>query len=486
MVETKSNIIGGLSWSFAERILAQLVTTVVGLILARILSPDEYGVISIVMIFINICDVFVTAGFGTAVVRKRQADKTDFDTAFYLSFVMSVVLYAVLFLSAPYIAKFYDMEILSSVIRVLGARLILTSLNNIQQAHIQRQMAFKKFFWATLFGTIISCIVGVVMAYSGFGVWAIVSQYLTNTAIGTVALAIIGGWNPGFSFSKSKAKEISSFGIKALCSQFIGTAQAEIQSLLMGKFFGASQLAFYEQGRKYPALFITNVDTAVNKVMLPSYAKVQDDMQELKRLLRKSIRLGVYVLVPIMIGFFVVSERFVQVILTDKWLECVPFLQIFCIIYLLRPLCTSCHQALLAINKVGIVIAIMVAINVVSFGGMFVAIFAVKDVLWIGYSLLCAELVSFVCFLISSRIIIGYKFKEQVADLIPTVFVGLVMGVSVYAVGLLNINAILLLVIQVLVGAVVYLVLSVCFKLEAFVFLKNKIFAKLKKNQNIQ
>ncbi len=480
MTQNNSSIAGGLTWSFAERILAQLVTTIVGLILARILGPEEYGIVSIVMIFITICDVFVIAGFGTAVVRKKQVDKMDFDTAFYLSFIMSVILYAVLFFTAPYIAKFFNVQVLAPIVRVLGIRIIFTSFNNIQQAYVQRKMAFKKFFFSTLFGTCASCAVGIVMAFNGYGVWAIVGQYLTNTIINTAVLAIIGGWNPGFNFSKNRAKEICSFGFKVLGSKLIGTAQAEIQGLLMGKYFGSSGLAYYEQGRKYPAIFIINVDAAVNNVMLPSFARVQDNLTELKRILRKSVRLGIYVLAPIMIGFFVVAKPFVQIVLTEKWLMCVPFLQTFCLLYLLRPLNTSCHQALLALNKVGVVITIMIIINVISFGGLFVAIFALNNAIWIVYFLLIAEFISLLCFMISTNLIVGYKLREQISDLLPAILLGVIMGLTVYAISYIKISQIALLVVQVFVGAILYLVLSIFTKLEAFTYIRDKIKSRIK------
>ena len=176
---SREKVIGSLGWSFAERILAQLVSTVVGIVLARVLSPDDYGIVSVVMIFITVCNVFVTSGFGTAIVQKKEVDKRDFDTAFILSFAMSIVLYGGLFFGAPAIAAFYNMPQLIPVIRVLGVRIVLTSLNNIQQAHIQREMRFKSYFYATIIGTVLSCGVGIAMAFSGYGVWALVAQYLT-------------------------------------------------------------------------------------------------------------------------------------------------------------------------------------------------------------------------------------------------------------------------------------------------------------------
>ena len=242
--EKQSSIAKGLYWAFAERIAAQFVSTLVGIILARLLVPQDYGVVSIVMVFITLCNVFVTSGFGTAIVQKKEVDETDYNTAFVLSFIMAIVLYGVLFFVSPLIAEFYELPILKSVIRVLGLRLILTSLNTIQQAHIQREMRFKKFFIATLFGTVISCVVGIILAYCGYGVWALVAQYLTNTTIDTVVLVFVGGWNPSLKFSKRKAKEIYSFGIKVLCTELVFTLEGDIRSLIVGKVFGSADLAY--------------------------------------------------------------------------------------------------------------------------------------------------------------------------------------------------------------------------------------------------
>lgn len=480
--EKKSNILGGLSWVFAERITAQLVSTLVGIILARLLVPQDYGAVSIVMVFITLCNVFVTSGFGTAIVQKKEVDETDYNTAFLLSFIMASVLYGVLFFASPYIAEFYEMPILKPVIRVLGLRLILTSLNTVQQAHIQREMRFKKFFIATLFGTIISCAVGVVLAYCGYGVWALVAQYLTNTTIDSVVLVFVGGWNPSFKFSKRKAKEIYSFGIKVLFTELAFTISDDVKSLIVGKVFGSADLAYYDQGRKYPGLLVNNVNSSITKVLLPALSREQDDLYALKQIMRKSIRVGLYLLCPLLIGFAAISEDFVLVVLTEKWVEVVPYIVIFCFVYLTRPAESICHQALLAIGRSGLVFWIMVAIEGSKIVGILVSVFILKSVLWIALSSLLSTVISLLCFLISTKIIIGYNFKEQVADIFPSICISLIMGGIVYSFNYISFNVYIKLALQVLVGIAVYILLSIISKNDSWKFVVNFIRTKFNKN----
>lgn len=211
MKNKKNSIIGGLFWTFGERITAQLVTTIVTIILARLLEPEHYGIISIVTVFISFCNIFVSSGFGSAVVQKKDITELDFNTAFIISFTVSLVMYIVIYICAPYIAKFYQMSVLIPVIRVMGIRLIIASLNTIQHAYIQRKMQFKKFFFATLFGTIVSAFLGVILAYKNFGVWALVVQYLTNTIIDTIVLLFVCEWRPKIQFNFENAKKLFSF-----------------------------------------------------------------------------------------------------------------------------------------------------------------------------------------------------------------------------------------------------------------------------------
>jgi len=479
----KGNIISGMAWVFGERISAQLVSMLITIVLARLLDPEHYGVISIVTVFITLLDVFVTSGFGTALVQKKEADKPDFDTAFILSFGLSVILYIGLFACAPMIADFYEMPELTSVLRVMGLRLPLAAFNNIQHAYIQRSMEFKRFFLATIAGTVVSGVMGVVFAALGFGVWALVVQYLLNTAVGTIMLSFVCKWKPGLHFSIDRAKRIWSFGWKVLVTQLVATLESDIRSLIVGKVFGSADLAFFDQGKKYPALLVTNINSSIDKVMLPAYSKEQENREKLLSMLRKSVRIGVYVLTPILLGFMIVSESFVVVMITEKWLPCVPFLQIFCISFLTRPIESSCRQALLAIGKSGTVLVTMIFINAAALSGVLIAVFLMESVFAIAVFSLVSTFVSLGCFLIFTNYHLGYKLKMQMQDFLPSLVIGLVMLSVVWLVGLLPINKLLLLILQIFAGAGVYIGLSAVFKLESFNYLlgtilKNKRYVK--------
>ena len=231
--------LSGVMWKFGERISAQLVSTLVSIILARILMPEDYGVVALVTIFITICNVFVTSGFGTALVQKKDADDLDFTSVFYFGLFFSILLYVGIFFAAPLIARFYENEILTPVVRVMGLRIIIASINSVQHAYIGRKMQFRKFFIATLFGTIASGVVGVWLAYNGYGVWAIVAQYLTNVCIDTIVLAFVIKWIPKLRISFKRLKSLFSFGWKLLVSALIDTGYNELRSLIIGKKYDA-------------------------------------------------------------------------------------------------------------------------------------------------------------------------------------------------------------------------------------------------------
>ncbi len=484
MGKENKSVFGGLAWSFAERISAQLVSTVVGIVLARILMPEDYGLISIVMVFITLCDVFVTTGFCSAVVQKKEVDETDFNTAFYLSLATSLVLYLILFFAAPVISKMYQIPLLSPVIRVLGIRLVITALNAIQQSYIRRKMRFRQLFIANIWGTLLSCAVGIAMAYAGFGVWALVAQYMTNSVIGTVVLHFVCGWRPRIQFSVKKAREIFSFGWKVLCTYLVSTLQNDIRSLVVGKVFGPTDLAYFDQGKKYPSLLVNNVNSSLNRVMLPAFSRKQDETDEFRAMLRKSVRTGMFIIVPIMMGLLAVAETFVSVVLTDKWMQIVPFLRIFCVIYMTRPLEEMCHQAVIALGRSDISFKIMILINVTALSTVLLAVFVFHSVLLMAVLSLLNAFVSIVCFLIATNKLVGYRFKDQLVDVLPTILISFIMCVVVYFVHFIPLSQIAVLFIQILVGIGVYCLLSHVCKMEAYFYFRSMIVNRIFKNKN--
>ncbi len=460
MSTKSSGITGSLLWTFCERILAQLVSTIVTMVIARILTPEHYGIISIVNVFIALCSLFVSTGFGSAVVQKKEAVDRDFDTAFFISLATAVGVYILLFLTAPLISRFYGIPELTAATRTMGLCLPLLALNHIQHSFIQRQMAFRRLFIANLFGSILSGVLGVILALTGFGIWALVVQYLTHTAINCVVLFCIGDWRPHLRFSTATAKTIFSFGWKVMASDFVPTFSAKLRNLIIGKEFGSSDLAYYDQGNKYAEMLVDNVNVAISKVMLPVYAGFQDNLPQLKEVLRRSVRMGIFILSPILLGFLGVAENFVTVFLTEKWLPCVPYLQICAIACMFRPLETTCHKLLLAIGRGEVVVRTMIAIHTVSLAATLLAAFLWKSVLLVALGSLLATATSLICFMSSIHRLVGYKPMEQLRDILPSLVASLLMCGVVLLFGQLPIYPVVELVLQIALGGVVYVGLS--------------------------
>lgn len=471
MESNKQKVAGGLFWSYGERIMAQLVSLVVSIVLARLLDPENYGVISIVMIFITFCDAIVSGGFGNAIVQKKDADELDVNTMLCCSVATSVLLYIIIFCTAPYIASFYNMPIIRPIIRVLGLRLLISGVNSIQRAWIQKRMLFKRFFISTSFGTIISAVVGISMAYMGKGAWALVGQYLTNSFIDTTVLLITNDWKPRLQFSWKRAKEMLSYGWKVLVTTVVYTIEGDLRSLIIGKKFGSADLAYYDQGKKFPNLLVTNINTSISNVMFPVLSENQNDLTRLKQLCRRAVRIGIYLLSPLLIGLIGVADTFVIAILSGKWAPCIPFLRILTLVFLVRPFTTTCQQSILSVGRSDITLKIEIVVNAIAIGLLFYSVFIWESVLGIAIGTLIAELVSMGMFMYYEKKIIRYSYREQLQDLLPSLGLATVMGVIVYTVHFLPINKGLVLIFQVVIGAVFYLATSYVLQFEPFIYL---------------
>lgn len=462
----QKKVLSGLVWKFGERIGAQLVSLLVRIILARILMPEDFGVVTMIMIFIEIANVFVVSGFGQSLIQKKDADNLDFSSVFYFSVTMSWILYFIIFLGSPVVASFYGKPVLTPILRVLALKLPLAGINSVQQAYVQKHMMFKRFFFSTLIGTLVSAVVGIVMAYHGFGPWALVAQYLCNSAMDTLILWVTVKWRPDFRFSKSRMKEMFGFGWKMLLSELINTTYKQVRSLVIGKIYSEQDLAYYDQGQKLPNIIVTNINSSIGSVLFPAMTTRQDNKETLKQIVRRSIQVGSYIMWPLMIGFAVVAEPVVSLVFSDKWLPCVPFLQIACIQFALEPVQTANIQAVKALGK-GRVMLIM---EIVKKGFGLITLVAVmwQGVMWIAWT---GMVVTFFATLVNStpnRKYLGYTYREQLADLLPAIFLAVVMGACVYAVGFLPLPLLPLLIVQILVGIGVYLLLSIILKVSAF------------------
>lgn len=469
-----AKVTSGLSWAFGERILAQGVTFIVSIIIARILSPEEYGLISLVLVFINLANVFVENGFGESLIQKVNSDKEDFSTVFWCTLLFSIILYCILFIAAPYIGIFYDSTIVSPVLRVLSLKMLLASMNTIQRAYVAKHLQFKKYFFSTLGGTVISGIAGILLAYMGAGVWALVAQYLVNSAIGTLILFITVQWKPQFVFKLDRAKVLLNYSWKVTGAAFINSFYTEMRSLIIGRVYSSADLAYYNRGNQFPSLFITNINTAINTVFFPVMASMQDNIKELKRFARKSLKMSSYVIFPIMAGLIGVAEVLVRVLLTEKWLQCVPFLQILCIFYATLPLQSINWQMLKSVGRSDLCLKLEIIKKILGFilvlSTMFISVEALT------WSTAVFAIISMIINMAPNKKIIGYSMKEQFADIFPNFLLSLVMGLFVWELGRLTIFPdIILLVIQFFAGVLFYLAVSYILKMDSLITLMNFI-----------
>lgn len=460
-MKEKHGLLSNLAWKFGERISAQLISTIVSIILARLLEPSHYGTVSIVMIFITLANVFVSDGLGSALIQKKDADETDFFSVLYFNIGFSCVLYALLFFAAPFISKFYgpEYEILTPVLRVLGLRIILTAVNSTQQAYISKKMMFRKFFIATLGGTLSSAVVGIAMAYGGYGVWALVAQYLVSTGVSTITLSLVIGKRPRLLFSFDRVKSLIPYGIRILGTGLLITGYQELRSLIIGKKYSSADLAYYDKGRSFPLLIINNLNSSIAAVLFPKMSEEQDDRQKIKTTTRNSIRFSALILCPMMLGLATVSDSFVRLLLTEKWLPCVSLMQLFCIIYLFQPIHTANMQAIKAMGRSDIYLRLEVVKKVIELVVLLVTMWISVNAMVIGMAV-CATLFVFVNAYPNIKLL-DYNIREQLDDILPPVVMSLIMGAAVVAVGLLPLPLVIKLILQVLAGAILYFAMTI-------------------------
>lgn len=459
MVNGKT-VIKNMSWKFAERITAQVVTFVVSIVLARILDPSDYGVVSLVTVFITIANVFVSDGLGSALIQKKEADALDFSSALYFNTLFSIFLYGILFIAAPFIARFFGegYEILSPILRVLGLRIIVAAINSVQQAYVSRKMIFQKFFWATLFGTVASAFVGIWMAYHGFGAWALVGQYLTNTTVDTIVLAIVLGKKPIFAFSFERVKKLFDYGIKILGSGLLVAVYTEVRSFIIGKVYTSSDLAYYDKARQFPSLFVNNIVATISAVLFPKMSSEQDDLEQVKATTKRSIWFTSYLMCPLMFGLAAVAESLVQLLLTDKWLPCVPLLQVLCITYLWQPIHSANIQAIKAVGRSDIILKLEIIKKSIEIVVLMAVMFISVDAIVISMSVNATLFVAVNALPVKK--LLGYSLKEQIKDMVPSFIMAAIMAAAVWALNFLPISSFLVLIAQVGVGAALYIGMS--------------------------
>ena len=456
-----------------ERGGTQGVQFIVQIVLARLLLPEDYGMIALVMIFISIADVFVKSGFNTALVQKTNSDILDFSSVFYLSLSVSALLYVILYLTSPLIANFYRLPQLVLVFRIISITLFFGAFNSIQNAFISKNMLFKKLFISSIGAILVSGTIGIIAAYSGLGVWALVLQQITNQFMITVILWFTVKWRPQLLFSFKRVRLLFSFGWKLLASALLNTLYMNLRTLIIGRIYSPMILGYYNRGQQFPQLIVANIDGSIQAVMLPTLSAHQDDRIRVKEIVRRSIVTSTYVMFPMMMGLAVVAKPLVIILLTEKWLPAVPFLQIFCASYAIMPIHTANLQAINALGRSDIFLKLEIIKKIIGISIIIISLPFGIFALAIG-SVLGGFIGSFLN-AYPNKILLDYSYLEQLIDIFPSLLLSIIMGVIIYFFNFLMIPSGYILLIQVTIGSGLYITLSVVLKLESYQYLISTI-----------
>ncbi len=468
MDNLKQKTINALIWRGMETFGQQGIRFVIQIVLARLLLPEQFGLIAMLTIFIALAQAFINSGFGQALVQKKNADHTDECSIFYFNIFVSLIATGFLWLAAPWIAAFYKQPLLIPLTRVLSLNLIINAFAQIQRTVLTKKIDFKSQLKVGVSASLFSGVVGVVMAYKGFGVWALVGQQVSRSLAQTMIYWFVSDWRPALILSFSSLRSMFSFGSKLLFSGLLETVFNNIYLVVIGKLFTPAALGFYSRAKGLQQFPVTSTTSIASSVTFPVFASIQDDRSRVKVGVQKSLTTLVMIITPCMLGLAVVAKPLVSVVLTDKWLPCVPFLQLLCIAGILWPLHVINLNVLKALGRSDLFfrlevlkkILVVVAIAVTYRWGIQAMIYG-----QIGVSILAYYLNSYY-----SGKLINYPTKEQVFDLAPYMGIAMVMGIGVYSVQWFPFpNNLALLASQVLAGISIYAIIGWAFRMPAFV-----------------
>ena len=462
----KNKTVKGVAWSSIDNVTQYGVSFVVSIVLARLLSPDDYGLIGIIAIFTAVCSTFIYAGFGTALIRKKDATDEDYNTVFLVNLVTSLFLYAVIYLCSPLIADFFKREELIVLTRVSALGMIIGALALVQQTILTKRIDFKTQTKITFIASIVSGAVGIVMALIGFGVWALVIQSIVGTSIGCLMKYLLVRWIPKSGFSKSSFNRLFSFGSKLLIAQIISTIYDNIYSLFIGKRFSTRTLGFYTRGNQFNNLVSVNISDIMNRVSFPVLSRVQDDNTRLLEIYSKYIKMSVFIMFPMVLGLCGVAKPLITFLLTEKWLPCVPLLQILCFAFLFNGVTKINLNLLYVKGRSDLVLRLEIIKKCIGFTILVITVFFDIKIVCFGqviYSWVALFLNTFY-----TKRILGFGFYEQIKSIIPYLSLSLIVLAESLAISSFVEPSWLSLIISLVVCSATYLGLSKYFSLYAF------------------
>lgn len=477
----KKTITSALIWKCCERFGVSGAQFVLQIILARILGANLYGVLGIMIVFTQLANVFIQRGFNTALIQNKEVIEEDYSSVLWVSTGIAGIIYVILFFSAPWIAAFYDMPEIVEPLRVLSLMLFPGALNSIQIAKTSRDMDFRKTFYGNVAGIILGGVVGIVIAYNGGGLWALVAQTLLNTLTACIVMRALVKIKFRFAINWKRVKMLFAYGWKLLVSGLLDTLYQDIRSLVIGKKYDSSVLGYYDRGKHFPQFLINAINMTVQAVMLPAMSEKQDEKDKVRALMRNSMVLSAYIIFPMMAGLAAVATPLIELLLTEKWLPCVPYMQVYCFTLAFYPVHSCNLQAINAMGRSDLFLKLEVIKKSYGLVALIIAVVCFDSPLAIALTGTITTLIG--CFVNAgpNKKLLGYSYLQQMVDIMPSFFISIVMFFAVWTLQLLPLGNLPLLLIQIVCGVGVYLALSAVFRIKPFMMVLEMIKKRRKK-----
>src|SRR5690554_2825047 len=478
MSSLKHKTVSGLIWSFIDTIAGQGISFIVGIILARLLAPREFGLIGMITVFIAISESFINSGFSSALIRKKDCTNTDYSTVFYFNLVTGILFFIILYLSAPAISGFFNEPELKAILQVMGLILIIDSLTIIQRTILTKRINFKLQARISVIASIGSGIIAIAMALNGFGVWSLVAQRIVKQCINSLFLWIWNKWKPLFVFSIKSFKELFGFGSKLLISGLIDTIYKNVYYLIIGKFFSAQELGFYTKASEFKNLPSQNLNSIISRVTYPVVSTLQDDIPRLKNNYQRLIRSVMFITFILMMGMAAVAEPMIHTLIGAKWEPAIIYLQLLCFVGMMYPLHSLNLNMLQVQGRSDLFLKLEVIKKLIAIPTIIIGIFFGVKMMIAG--MMVNTLIAYYLNSYWSGVKIGYSFKQQVKDVLPSFILALTMGIAVYFLGeLLPFSYIVKLIIQILFGAIFVFVFCEITKFKDYIFVKELVLEKI-------
>lgn len=462
-------------YKFIERFSVKGIGLIIGIVLARLLSPTVFGEIAIIMVFVNLSITVVQTGLSTALVQNKDVKDEDYSTVFFINFVVSLILIAILFFVAPLVGQLYKNDGLILPLRVYAFSLLFCSFNSIQTAKLQREMKFLETMISTLVATVLSGTIGIVFAIKNPTIWALIVYYFSNTVFSSIAMGFASKWMPKLVFSWQRAKVLFSYGWKMLVSGLLCSIYGDIRSLIIGKVYSEEALGYYSKGMQFPDIVSNTVDNSIQGVMFPIMSQSQEDKAKLKETLKKSIAYVTFFVFPAMLGMLAVAEPFVRSILTDKWADSIIYIRILSLGYMFTPIVSS---ELVCIKSTGNSMAYMISEiirRVMMMVVLLISLFAFHSVEAIAWGFVVSSFLDVIIVTLFVQKEVKFSFKDLLISIFNSLLCAILMGVGVFFLPKLIPNNLVVLILQILLGAVLYIAFCFLFKNKTFAELKTKV-----------